>query len=115
MTEITTFGPLDAEEITDFHIVPLGSNGADIEQSGESTSSSSLHASAGLLLVTKKVPSDDYCRQYRNEKGRILSIQSERYRVSSASQAISRGCYLRVIACPSGSCLLLYTTIHCRP
>ena len=98
MTEITTFGPLESEEITDFHIVPLGSNGADSEQS----ESPSLHASAGLLLVTKKIPSDEYCRQYRNEKGRILSVQSERYRVSSASQAISRGCYLRVIPCPSG-------------
>ena len=109
MTEITSMRPQTCEEISDIHIVPVGQakkagiidKKKDLSQNG-----SVSYANAGLLVVTKRIPSDAYYKAKRNETGSMVSIGNERYRSNTESQMVSRGAYLRIIPCPAGSHVL---------
>lgn len=103
MTEITSLRPQNCEEISDIHIVPVAqAKKGWTDKKKDSSQYSATFASAGLLVVTKRVPSDAYYKAKRSETGGKVSISNERYRSNTESQMVSRGVHLRIIPCPAG-------------
>lgn len=109
MTEITSLRPQNCEEISDIHIVPVAQAKKGWTDKKNSSQHGGVFASAGLLVVTKRVPSDAYYRAKRSETGGKVSISNERYRSNTESQMVSRGVHLRIIPCPAGMQL---TVLH---
>jgi hypothetical protein len=113
MTEITSLRPQNCEEISDIHIVPVAqAKKGWTDKKKDSSQHGAVYASAGLLVVTKRVPSDAYYKAKRSETGGKVSISNERYRSNTESQMVSRGVHLRIIPCPAGiqlTALLLIT------
>jgi hypothetical protein len=112
MTEITSLRPQDCEEISDIHIVPVAQAKKGWTDKKNSSQHGGIFASAGLLVVTKKVPSDAYYRAKRSETGGKVSISNERYRSNTESQMVSRGVHLRIIPCPAGIHSLSFISLH---
>ena len=116
MTEITSLRPQKCEEISDLHIVPVAqAKKGWTDKKKDSSQHGAVFASAGLLVVTKRVPSDAYYKAKRSETGVKVSISNERYRSNTESQMVSRGVHLRIIPCPAGSPLTVHLLLHLLP
>jgi hypothetical protein len=109
MTEITSLRPQNCEEISDIHVVPIAQAKKGWTDKKNLSQHGDVFASAGLLVVTKRVPSDAYYRAKRSETGGKVSISNERYRSNTESQMVSRGVHLRIIPCPAG---IQLTVLH---
>ena len=115
MTEITSLRPQNCEEISDIHIVPVAQAKKGWTDKKNSSQHGGIFASAGLLVVTKRVPSDAYYRAKRSETGGKVSISNERYRSNTESQMVSRGVHLRIIPSPAGIYSLSFISLHLLP